>query len=222
MEDTNENNPRLEAGIRQGMNAQSDDDIAIQKKIQYYISSVMSQNHEKLEVAQDEIRAIPQDGQELTEAEKEQLRQNRQAESVALEEEKFLQKLQDCKTKEDLQQMEAAHLDSMNSAYQLVENSAELPTEQRREYTLLKDAKVSAIKKLIEQFMESDAYKILPAGVKSPQPTETEETETETETPEEMEARRKRAQNGYESVRQSIDEQEALESGKKVPFDAKG
>ncbi len=217
----------LEAGIRQEMNAQPDDNgMDIQRRIQYYISSSMltraSKGDVKPEELTDRVQVDAQELQALTEAEKEQLRQAKQAELVDLEKGKFQQVLENCKTKMELQEAEETYLDTIVSAYQLIDNNVGLLPEQRKGYTLLKDEKLSAIKDMAQKFRESDAYKALPAGERSAGAEDAAVAEEETQAPEEMESRRRKAQSGYESARQSIHELEALESGQKVPFDAKG
>lgn len=244
MADANENrsHPALEQGIRRRMSQQSDD-MTVQKKIEYYIASAMVPSGEKQELPNDKIyQSVSeklQNGDALSSTDESQLQENsmqayERAKSLEHENEKFLKELRDCKTQDEVQRTEEAYLESIVSAYRLVENASELPIEQKREYTLTKDAKLSAIHSVAQNFMESDAYKKLPpcagpalsteseAAPASDSPATEDAAVENAEALKEWEARRKKAQSSYESLRQSIDEQEALEAQGKVPFDAKG
>lgn len=236
MEDAKENrsHPALEQGIRRRMSEQSDD-MSVQKKIEYYIASATmpsGERNEKPELPDEQIyQSVSQklkNGDALSATEESELQQNsmkayERAKALEQENEAFLQKLRDCKTQDEVQRTETAQLESIISAYRLVENNAELPIEQKREYTLSKDAKLSAIHNVAQKFMESDSYKKLPPGTKMmPSDADDPQAAEEPESPEERESKWRRAQSSYESLRQSIDEQDALESSGKVPFDAKG
>ncbi|NBI62659.1 hypothetical protein D3Z38_06205 [Clostridiales bacterium] len=238
MADANENrsHPALEQGIRRRMSQQSDD-VTVQKKIEYYIASATMPNDEKQELSDDSIyQSVSeklQNGDALSLADESQLQQNsikayERAKSLEHENEKFLEKLRSCKTQEEVRRTEDSYLESIISAYRLVENSGEIPIGQKLEHTLFKDAKISALQNVAQKFRESDAYTNLPVGAAPASPIEAEAPAAEdaaaenAEALKEWEARMKKAQNSYESLRQSIDEQEALESEGKVPFDAKG
>lgn len=244
MADANENrsHPALEQGIRRRMSQQSED-VAVQKKIEYYIASAMMPSGEKQELPNDKfyqsVSEKLQNGDALSSTEESQLQHNsmkayERAKALEQENEKFLQKLRKCETQLEVRNTEAAQLESIISAYRLAENASELPIEQKREYTLTKDTKLSAIHSVAQNFMESNAYKKLPPCAEPALSTESEATPVSdspaaedaavenAEALKEWEARRKKAQSSYESLRQSIDEQEALEAEGKVPFDAKG
>lgn len=246
MGDANENRSHaaLEQGIRRRMEQQTDD-MTVQKKIEYYIASAMmsgGEKDEKTELPDDQIyQSVSQklkNGDALSLTEESQLQHNsmkayERAKALEQENEKFLQKLRKCETQLEVRNTEAAQLESIISAYRLAENASELPIEQKREYTLTKDAKLSAIHSVAQNFMESDAYKKLPPCAGPALSTESEAPASKlsiaedaavenAEALKEWEARRKKAQSSYESLRQSIDEQEALEAQGKVPFDAKG
>lgn len=241
MADANENrsHPALEQGIRRRMSPQADD-MTVQKKIEYYIASAMMPSGEKQGRSNDEISQSVseklQNGDALSSTDESQLQQNsiqayERAKSLEHENEKFLEKLRDCKTQEEVRRTEDSYLDSIISAYRFVENNGEIPIDQKWEHTLFKDAKISALRNVAQKFMESDAYQALPPGAEPTPPTEDETGETpaaqdaaaeNAEALKEWEARRKKAQSSYESLRQSIDEQEALEARKEKPFDAKG
>lgn len=238
MADANENrsHPALEQGIRRRMSQQSDD-VAVQKKIEYYIASAMMPSGEKQELPNDKIyQSVSeklQNGDALSSTDESQLQENsmqayERAKALEQENEKFLEKLRDCETQDEVQRAEEAYLESIVSAYRLVENNGEIPLEQKREHTLFKDAKISALQNVAQKFMESNAYKSLPVGAEPLPPIKAETPAAEdaavenAEALKEWEARRKKAQSSYESLRQSIDEQEALEAEGKVPFDAKG
>lgn len=241
MGDANENRSHaaLEQGIRRRMEQQTDD-MTVQKKIEYYIASAMmsgGEKDEKTELPDDQIyQSVSQklkNGDALSLTEESQLQHNsmkayERAKALEQENEKFLQKLRKCETQLEVRNTEAAQLESIISAYRLAENASELPLEQKREYTLTKDAKLSAIHNVAQNFMESDAYKKLLPGTEPVLSTESEAPASEESAAEnaealkESEALRKKAQSSYESLRQSINEQEALEAQGKVPFDAKG
>ncbi len=237
MADANENrsHPALEQGIRRRMSPQADD-MTMQKKIEYYIASAMMPSSGKQERSNDEISQSVseklQNGDALSSADESLLQQNsiqayEQAKSLEHENAKFLEKLRDCKTQEEVRRTEDSYLQSIIAAYRLAENNGEIPTDQKREHTLFKDAKISALQTVAQKFMESNAYQALPPGTE-PTPPKKEETPAakgatveNAEALKEWEARMKKAQHSYESLRQSIDEQKALEARKEKPFDAK-
>ncbi len=154
-----------------------------------------------------------QNGIGLSEEEREALLQNnpeayRRAMSVEKENEDYRLKLKKCRTKEEVQRIEEEYRKQKLLGLSLIENNEEIPVENKLEHTLFKDAKVSAIKNITRQFIESEAYEKLP--------TDTEYIEKfgnlsfeETEGIHEgVEVQYVRARKGYAKVRHLAEEEE--------------
>lgn len=214
----------LELRMRQQLNSSSGKNIK-PENIQYYVSSAMLQKEgvpQNIQV--DGEKAIYQtvyeklqDGQMLTVEEKGALQQKDpesygKARSIEKENEDYWQELRKCRTKEAVQRVEEEHRRLARLGLSLTENNAVLSVERKVEYTLFKDAKISAIQNITRQFMESEEYEKLPTDAEyieksggMPPRMEYMKIPKSVEIPESKESQIARAKSGYEKVRQSMD-----------------
>lgn len=221
----------LELRMRRQLNSTSDKNIK-PENIQYYVSSAMLQKegvpHNNIQT--DSEKAIYQTvyeklqgGQSLTVEEKGNLQQKDpesygKARSIEKENEEYWQELRKCRTKEAVQRAEEEHRRLARLGLSLTENNTVLSVERKMEYTLFKDAKISAIQNITRQFMESEEYEKLPTDAEyieksggMPPKMEYMKIPKSVEIPESKELQIARAKSGYEKVRQSMDGGESSE-----------
>ncbi len=164
-----------------------------------------------------------QDGEEPSEEEEEYLTQNdpeswAKVQSIVRENERFAEKLVNCRTAEEVERTAEGCMDLVYTGFGVVESNGAIPIAYKVEYALFKDAKLSAIRNITRSFMESEAYGRLPTDAEYERQYGQLPDAEEGETPEEVEARCRRAIDGYGNVTRLLEE----EDGEKSGFGAKG
>lgn len=205
-----------------------------EKSIQYYVSSAIEhpENVQELsrnepQIAYENIYRKLQNGQKISRDEENFLIENdaisyEKAKSIEHETESLMQEFQKCGAKQEVRGVKSSHLNRIRSWYKLIENDSTIPFVNKIEYTLFKDAKVSAIRNVFEKFIESAEYKNLPAETENSAVGDMSLTSMEVELSEEREAKCIRAKMGYENFFKRLNEQEAFDNGKSSSFDKKG
>lgn len=225
--ETNEDSIKmLEMRMRRQLNLLSGKSIR-PENIQYYVSSSVLQKEEPQQEIYEEEGDIGQEayemqftGREMTELE-EGLQQGDEesfgtVRSIEKEKEDFWQKLHNCRTKEEVKRVEEEYRQLERFGLSLMEDNAVLSVERKLEHTLFKDAKISAIREMTRQFIESDEYEKLPTDEEYilkfgelPQKIEYREAPGIGQTSETKEVQHERARSGYENVRRSMDAEDS-------------
>lgn len=215
----------------QWVSCQKTEDMSPEKTIQYSVSSAILYPKQEQNLSENESQMIYQviykklqDGEKLTIDEENFLVQNdsisyKKAKSMEHENEKLIQELRKCHTKQEVQRVEANHLNSINSWYKLVEDDIEISVEEKIDYILFKDAKLSAIQNVVEKYMETTEYKRLPEYEANSQLAE--ETVQMDDDVERL-IRCTKAKAGYADVRRLFGGQESNDDGDVFSFDARG
>lgn len=182
------------------------------------------------EVLSSEVQTVYQEfyqklkEKHLTEEEKADLRQRYpelydMVRSLEREMAACQEKLRFCRKKEEVLEIRENYETELLKGGLLINNQA-FPLIKKLEYTMFKDTKLSFIENIIDQFIESDAYKKLPGDA-------AEEEEADTMTGEDEETRLQRARHAraratYEGVKDFLEER--AESGivPQASFDVKG
>lgn len=230
----------LEMRMRRQLNTSSEKNIK-PENIQYYVSSAMLHKDGIQQGAyMDEKRSAYQTdydnqtdiwkltGEEdsFLQEEEESLEMTR---SIEKEKEDYWKKLQSCRTKEEVQRVEAECRRLERLGLSMTENNAVLSVERRLEYTLFKDEKIAAIRDMTRRFIESEEYAKLPTDVEyieksgemPPRSGQTGRSEA-IEASETKEVQHAKAKNGYESIRRSMDGEDSSGNVGFYSFNAKG
>lgn len=183
----------------------------------------------KEEFNSDEIRIIYQDVIEklqrekrLSEQDKEYLKGKKpefydMVESLEKEIEVYREKLKNCGSKKEVQDIKESFEDGLLMGISLVESSPVLPLEKKLEYTMFKDTKLSVMDAVIEEFVKSTRYEELPDEAQDMQKTNKEESASRSEEELELQKiKRAKAMSSYAENRRTEDTKEAS------PFDTKG
>lgn len=133
----------------------------------------------------------------------------------------YREKVRHCGSKEEVWQIKEDYEDALLLGISVVESNPVLSLEQKLEYTVYKDTKLSMMARMIEEFVRTPEYEALPEKTEGAEDTEAagEEEEpvlTEEEERKLKEKKRARAMSSYAGVRKEISDQEP------APFDVKG
>ncbi len=163
-----------------------------------------------------------QDGEAPTEEEEEYLTQNdpeswAKVKSIVHENEKLEERLLQCRTAEEVERAAEETMDSILAGHQLVESNAAMPMAHKVEYALFKDARLSAVRNITQRFMESEDFAKLPTDAEYERKYG-RLPDVEEESPEELEAKCRRAIDGYGNVARLREDEET----EKATFGAKG
>lgn len=217
----------LEMRMRRQLNLLSGKSIR-PENIQYYVSSsVLQRGEPQQEIHMEEEGELAQEayemqltGQEMTELEEVLQQEDEESygtvRSIEKEKEDFWQKLHNCRTKEEVKRVEEEYRQLERLGLSLMEDNAVLSVERKLEHTLFKDAKISAIREMTRQFIESDEYEKLPTDEEYilkfgelPQKIEYRKAPGIGQTSETKEVQHERARSGYENVRRSMDTEDS-------------
>lgn len=133
-------------------------------------------------------------------------------ESLEQEIETYREKLNNCGSKEEVQELKESYEDGLLLGISLVESNPELPLEKKLEYTMFKDTKLSIMEEVIGEFEKSARYEGLPDVAESAEETnEDEELELQ-------KIKRAKAVSSYAYSRSTADARVQEPS----PFDTKG
>lgn len=132
----------------------------------------------------------------------------------------YKEKLKNCSSKEEVQELKESYEDGLLLGISLVESNPVFPLEKKLEYTMYKDTKLSMMDKMIEEFVRTPEYDALPKRDESVEGEKTDDTEQTPLTAEEelklKERKRARAVSSYAGARKNTGAQEP------APFDVKG
>ena len=108
-----------------------------------------------------------QSGKKLTAKEKAYLRERdpevyAKAASIEQERKAYARQIRQCRTKEDVQRLKMSRVGASLSAINEIKNNPVIPLEKKLEYTMLENAKVSAINEETTKFVKSGQYDRLP------------------------------------------------------------
>ncbi len=132
----------------------------------------------------------------------------------------YREKVRRCVSKEEVWQIKEDYEDALLLGISVVESNPVLSLEQKLEFTMLKDTKLSMMAEMIEEFVRTPEYAALPdreEGIKSEE-ADMQETwpVTAAEELKRKEIKRAKAMISYAGSRKGTDGQET------TPFDAKG
>lgn len=139
-------------------------------------------------------------------------------ESLEQEIETYKEKLNNCGSKEEVQELKESYEDGLLLGISLVESNPELPLEKKLEYTMFKDTKLSIMEEVIGEFEKSARYEGLPNAVESAEETDEDENEAKDEELELQKIKRAKAVSSYAYSRSTADARAQEPS----PFDTKG
>lgn len=132
----------------------------------------------------------------------------------------YREKVRRCSSKEEVWQIKEDYEDALLLGISVVESNPVLSLQQKLEFTMLKDTKLSMMAKMIEEFAGSPEYEALPDRAEGAKEAKESHMEMEPLSPEEelkrMLMKRAKAMNSYAGSRKGTDGQEP------TPFDAKG
>lgn len=137
-------------------------------------------------------------------------------ESLEHEIEVYKEKLKNCSSKEEVQEIKDAYEDGLILGFSLVESNPVLPLEKKLEYTMFKNTKLSVMEELIEEFVKSARYGELPDKAENEEQEDEEESMSEMEELELQKIKRAKAMSSYADNRRAADLKETS------PFDTKG
>ncbi len=230
----------LEMRMRRQLNLSSDKNIK-PENIQYYVSSATLQKEETQQYihineegknSQNAYR-MQIDGWKLSRMEEVLQQEDEESfgtvRSIEKEKEDYWQKLQNCRTKEEVQRVEEEYQQLERLGLSLTEDNTALSVETKLEHTLFKDAKISAIRDMTRQFIESEEYEKLPTDAEyiqkfggMPQRMEHMEISGVKQTFETIEVQHARAKSGYEKVSRAMAAGESFENKNPCFLNAKG
>ncbi len=130
----------------------------------------------------------------------------------------YKDKLKNCSSKEEVQELKESYEDGLLLGISLVESNPVLPLEKKLEYTMFKDTKLSIMEEVIEEFVKSAGYEELPDKAENMGEAKGEENQDQDEELELQKIKRAKAVSSYAYSRR------AGEAGTQetLPFDVKG
>lgn len=139
-------------------------------------------------------------------------------ESLEQEIETYKEKLKNCVSKEEVQELKESYEDGLLLGISLVESNPVLPLEKKLEYTMFKDTKLSIMEEVIDEFVKSAKYEELPSAIENTEETKEEEVEAKDEELELQKIKRAKAVSSYAYSRSTAD----VRVQEVSPFDTKG
>ena len=132
----------------------------------------------------------------------------------------YREKVKRCSSKEEVWQIKEDYEDVLLLGISVVESNPVLSLEQKLEFTMIKDTKLSMMASMIEEFTKTPEYAALPERAEAAEDTETPVAEEQVVSQEEelkrKEIKRAKAMSSYAGTRKGMSEQEP------APFDVKG
>lgn len=134
----------------------------------------------------------------------------------------YREKVRHCGSKEEVWQIKEDYEDALLLGISVVESNPVLSLEQKLEYTVYKDTKLSMMARMIEEFVRTPEYEALPEKVENPEEGEALDGEqaviTENEELKLKERKHARAMSSYAGVWKEVQAPDPDPSA----FDTKG
>ncbi len=132
----------------------------------------------------------------------------------------YREKVKQCRSKEEVWQIKEDYEDALFLGISVVESNSVLSLEQKLEFTMIKDTKLSMMAEMIEEFTRTPEYEALPDQAEDIKESGNSSEEAAPMTAEEelklKQIKRAKAVSSYVGSRKGEDSQEP------APFEAKG